>query len=71
MSYKLKKLRVRNSPEMWIRSNGAFEPIVDRHLFDAAQAIIQNRSRRLSDEDILERLRGLYQAEAVYLADYR
>ncbi|MEA2909828.1 MAG: hypothetical protein QOJ15_1909 [Bradyrhizobium sp.] len=62
MSYKLKKLRVRNSPEMWIRSNGAFEPIVDRHLFDAAQAIIQNRSRRLSDEDILERLRGLYQA---------
>jgi hypothetical protein len=62
MSYKLKKLRVRNSPNMWIRSNGAFEPIVDRHLFDAAQAIIQNRSRRLSDEDILERLRGLYQA---------
>ncbi|HTG06612.1 MAG TPA: recombinase family protein [Bradyrhizobium sp.] len=62
MSYKLKKLRVRNSPDMWIRSNGAFEPIVDRHLFDAAQAIIQNRSRRLSDEDILERLRGLYQA---------
>jgi DNA invertase Pin-like site-specific DNA recombinase len=62
MSYKLKKLRVRNSPEMWIRSNGAFEPIVDRHLFDAAQAIIQNRSRRLSDEDILERLRSLYQA---------
>jgi len=35
---------------------------VDRHLFDAAQAIIQNRSRRLSDEDILERLRSLYQA---------
>ena len=62
MSYKLKKLRVRNSPDMWIRSNGAFEPIVDRHLFDAAQAIIQSRSRRLSDEDILERLRGLYQA---------
>jgi len=62
MSYKLKKLRVRNSPDMWIRSNAAFEPIVDRHLFDAAQAIIQNRARRWSDEEILERLRGLYQA---------
>lgn len=62
MSYKLKKLRIRNEPEMWVRSNGAFEPIVERHLFDAAQAIIQNRSRRMSEEDMLERLRSLYQA---------
>ena len=62
ISYKLKKLRVRNDPEMWVRSNGAFEPIVERHLFDAAQAIIQNRSRRMSEEDMLDRLRTLYQA---------
>lgn len=62
ISYKLKKLRVRNSPDMWIRSNGAFEPIVERHLFDAAQAIIQSRSRRISDEDMLDRLRTLYQS---------
>lgn len=61
-SYKLKKLRVRNEPEMWVRSNGAFEPIVERHLFDAAQAIIQNRSRRMSEDDMLDRLRVLYQA---------
>src|ERR1700730_10667095 len=38
-SFKLKKKRVRNSPEMWIRADGAFEPIVDRSLFDAAQTI--------------------------------
>lgn len=62
MSYKLKKLRIRNEPEMWVRSNGAFEPIVERHLFDAAQAIIQNRSRRMSEEDMLGRLKALYQA---------
>jgi len=62
ISYKLKKLRVRNEPEMWVRSNGAFEPIVERHLFDAAQAIIQNRSRRISEEDMLDSLRTLYQA---------
>lgn len=62
ISYKLKKMRVRNDPEMWVRSNGAFEPIVERHLFDAAQAIIQSRSRRMSEEDMLDRLRTLYQA---------
>jgi len=61
-SYKLKRLRIRNEPEMWVRSNGAFEPIVERHLFDAAQAIIQNRSRRMSEEDMLDRLKTLYQA---------
>ena len=55
-------MRVRNSPDMWIRANGAFEPIVERHLFDAAQAIIQNRSRRISDDEMLERLETLYQA---------
>jgi DNA invertase Pin-like site-specific DNA recombinase len=62
ISYKLKKMRVRNDPEMWVRSNGAFEPIVERHLFDSAQAIIQNRSRRMSEGDMLDRLRTLYQA---------
>ena len=62
ISYKLKKKRVRNDPAMWVRSNGAFEPIVDRHLFDAAQAIIQNRSRRMSEDEMLDRLRTLYLA---------
>jgi hypothetical protein len=38
-SFKLKKARVRISPDMWIRADGAFEPIVERHLFDAAQVI--------------------------------
>ncbi len=62
ISYKLKKLRVRNSPNMWVRANGVFEPIVARHLFDAAQAIIHDRARRLSDDDMLSRLTALYQA---------
>jgi len=62
VSYKLKKLRVRNEPDMWVRSNAAFEPIVARHLFEAAQVIIQNRSRRISDEDMLQGLQALYRA---------
>ena len=40
-SFKLKKKRVRNTPDMWIRADGAFEAIVDRVLFEAAQAIIR------------------------------
>ena len=59
-SFKLKKTRVRNSPEMWIRANEAFEAIVPRIQFDAAQLIIQERSRRLSDEQMLEGLQTIF-----------
>jgi hypothetical protein len=58
-SFKLKKKRVRNNPEMWIRSKGAFEPIVDRSLFEAAQAIIRERSHKLSNDEMLEALQLL------------
>jgi hypothetical protein len=60
-SFKLKKKRVRNSPDMWIRAEGAFERIVDRSLFEAAQAIIRERSHKLSNEEMLEALRHLLQ----------
>ena len=55
-SFKLKKKRVQNRPDMWIRSEGAFEGVVDRLIFDAAQAIIRDRSQRLSDDQMLESL---------------
>lgn len=67
ISYKLKNKRVRNSPEMWIRGDGAFEPVVERDLFEAAQAVIRARSYRLSDEVMLDRLRHLFQ-ERGYLS---
>jgi DNA invertase Pin-like site-specific DNA recombinase len=60
-SFKLKKKRVRNSPDMWIRAEGAFQPIVDRSLFEAAQAIIRERSHKLSDEEMLGALQRLLQ----------
>lgn len=59
VSFKLKRKRVRNQPEMLIRADGVFEPIVDRVLFEAAQIIIQERSRRLSDDEMLEALRRI------------
>ncbi len=60
-SFKLKKARVRNNPDMWIRAQGAFESIVDRSLFDAAQAIIRERSHSVSNEEMLEGLQQLLQ----------
>ncbi len=58
-SFKLKKKRVRNSNDMWIRAEGAFEPIIDRSLFEAAQEIIRERSYKLSDEEMLGALQRL------------
>jgi DNA invertase Pin-like site-specific DNA recombinase len=52
-SFKLKRKRVRNRPNMWIRAEKAFEPIVDRSLFEAAQAIIRERSKKLSNDQMI------------------
>ena len=41
---------------MWVRGDGAFEAIVEADFFEAAQRIIQDRSRRFSDQDLLDRL---------------
>lgn len=60
-SFKLKKHRVQNAPSMWIRKDDAFTPIVAQDLFYTAQGIIRARARRFSDEELLERLRTLYQ----------
>nr|WP_321576307.1 recombinase family protein [Bradyrhizobium barranii] len=58
-SCKLKGSRVYNPPERWIRHNQAFEPIVDEDTFRSAQAIISERCKRYSDEELLDVLRGL------------
>ena len=46
---------------MWIRAEGAFEPIVDRSLFDTAQAIIRERSHKLSNDEMITVLQKLLQ----------
>jgi hypothetical protein len=60
-SFKLKKLRVQNSSDMWIKKEGAFEPIVPPEVFYTAQGIIRARAHRYSNEELIERLRTLYQ----------
>lgn len=59
VSFKLKKKRVHNDPEMWIRAEGVFPRLIDLHLFEAAQSIIKARSFRMSDEEMLDALRKL------------
>ena len=60
-SFKLKKHRVVNSPEMWIKKEGAFESIVPPDLFYTAQGILRERAHRFSDEELVEKLRRLFQ----------
>lgn len=59
VSFKLKKKRVVNTPDMWVRGDGVFEAIVDPMLFQAAQTILADRARRFSDEELLKLLSAL------------
>ena len=58
-SCKLKKKHVVNPPDKWIRADGVFEGIVQPELFWRAREIILARSQKLTDEEMLEKLRGL------------
>lgn len=64
-SFKLKKKRTQNAPDMWIRAEGVFDAVVPRALFEAARTIISTRSFRLSDEEMLRSLTELYQAKGL------
>lgn len=62
-SFKLKKKRVKNPTEEWVRKDGAFVAIVTPAYFLAAQHIILERSRRFTNEEMLGRLKELYERE--------
>ncbi|KIM00565.1 Recombinase [Paramagnetospirillum magnetotacticum MS-1] len=59
MSFKLKKKRVHNGADIWIRRDGAFPAIVPIEMFRTAGDIIVARSVRYSDGEMLDRLAGL------------
>ena len=58
-SFKLKNKHVSNPPDMWVRCNGAFTPLVPDELFYTARGIFLARSRRFTDQELLDRLRAL------------
>lgn len=59
ISYKLKMHRVRNPEEEWVRKDNAFEAIVDPNDFFVVKSIYANRCRKLSDEEMLQKLKDL------------
>ena len=68
-SYKLKKQRVKNTEDMWILKESAFEGIVDPAVFYTAQGIIRARSIRYSDQEMLDKLKRLYEQHG-YLSGF-
>jgi DNA invertase Pin-like site-specific DNA recombinase len=58
-SFKLKRKHVNNPPDKWIRAAGAWTAIIEPSLFLRAREIILTRSQKFSDEEMLEKLRGL------------
>jgi hypothetical protein len=60
-SFKLKKKHVINPPDKWIRADGKFASLVEPALFYQAQELILARSRRLTNDEMLGRLRTVLQ----------
>ena len=59
-SFKLKKKHVQNPPDKWVRVEGVFVGIIPQDLFFTVQGIILARSRKLSDDEMLGRLREVF-----------
>ena len=62
-SFKLKKKRVVNTPDMWVRNDGAFEAVVSPEIFTRAQEMIRERSKRHTNEELLDQLQILLKRE--------
>jgi DNA invertase Pin-like site-specific DNA recombinase len=60
LSFKLKKKRVHNTSDMWVRMDRAFKPIIESELFYMARGIVLERARRFTDEELLTKLKQLY-----------
>ena len=58
-SFKLKRKHVVNSPENWIRADGVFERIIEPELFFKVREIVLTRCQTFTDDEMLNKLRGL------------
>ena len=61
-AFKLKQHHKDVPQEDWIRADSVFDSIVDQAIFDQAQVIIQKRSQKLSDDEMLKLLRNIYES---------
>ncbi|GEN16498.1 serine recombinase [Neoasaia chiangmaiensis] len=58
-SFKLKRAHIRNKPDNWVRTDNAFEPIIDENIFLRARAIIDVRSEKMTNEAMLVALKSI------------
>ena len=58
-SWKMQTKRIYNPSDKWIRVESAFEPIIDKALFDEAQSLL-SVTWALSDNDLLDYLSALF-----------
>jgi DNA invertase Pin-like site-specific DNA recombinase len=67
-SFKLQIARRHNSPDTWARFDGAFEGIVSRSLFDKAQKERAARAKKITDDQVVARIRTIYRKHGVITA---
>jgi len=60
VSFKLKKMRVKNPSDLWVRADGVFEAIVDPDKFIRAQEIFNERTKKYSNDEMIDMLKALY-----------
>jgi DNA invertase Pin-like site-specific DNA recombinase len=60
VSLKLGQKRCVNAPDIWIRADNAFTPIVEPRLFRAVQAERDRRKIPMSNDEMIRRLRDLH-----------
>jgi DNA invertase Pin-like site-specific DNA recombinase len=58
-SFKLKQKRIKNPPDIWVRREDAFIPVIAPEQFAEALAIVESRHRHFTDEQLLECLKAL------------
>lgn len=62
VSCKLRQRRTTNDPSLWVVAKGAFVPLVEASVFERARAIVEERSRRFDDGELLALLTELLRA---------
>lgn len=58
-SFKLKQRHVQNEAGDWVRADNVFAAIVERSIFERAQALIESRADHLSDDEMLSLLKSI------------
>jgi DNA invertase Pin-like site-specific DNA recombinase len=58
-SEKLGAIRTRNPTNLWVRSEGCVEPVIDRDVFQRVQKIMDSWRTQISEKEMLARLRKL------------